>query len=153
MLSPAGYCPPACLLLVFVRCACCGRRRGIQPGVLGGSLFPPMSHIVIVSPERRAAAVVAIREFRRWFIDRYGSLFCMLCVKGADVEVHHIVPVSAGGSDDAANLVPVCAECHKIIHQLWPVRIVGGRAAYGGPREFIELCYAFMAATKPERAA
>jgi len=31
-------------------------------------------------------------------------------------EVHHIKPVSQGGSWEQENLVLLCVECHKIIH-------------------------------------
>lgn len=32
------------------------------------------------------------------------------------LEVHHVVFRSCGGSDDPANLVPLCPSCHTIIH-------------------------------------
>jgi hypothetical protein len=126
--------------------------------VCWGSTFPAtLPTIILVTEERRSAAAAAIRAFRRWFIDRYGSLFCMYCTgrgprEKSGVEIHHIVPVSAGGSDDDANLVPLCEECHKLCHQLWPVRVLGSEPIYGGPRAFLDLCWGLYLAQEPERA-
>jgi 5-methylcytosine-specific restriction protein A len=33
-------------------------------------------------------------------------------VKAAD-EVHHVVPLAAGGTHDESNLVPLCKACHS----------------------------------------
>lgn len=32
-----------------------------------------------------------------------------------DLEVHHIIPQRAGGSDELLNLIPVCQPCHNIL--------------------------------------
>jgi len=34
---------------------------------------------------------------------------------GRGLDVHHIVPRSAGGSDNVSNLIPVCRSCHSQI--------------------------------------
>jgi len=34
----------------------------------------------------------------------------------ADLEVHHITPVSEGGSDDPENLETLCSDCHDSRH-------------------------------------
>ena len=34
----------------------------------------------------------------------------------AELHAHHIVPVSKGGSHDRDNLVTICDQCHKSIH-------------------------------------
>jgi len=31
-------------------------------------------------------------------------------------QTHHIVPLSEGGTNEAANLMPVCDECHRELH-------------------------------------
>jgi 5-methylcytosine-specific restriction protein A len=62
-------------------------------------------------------------------------------------EVHHVIEVAAGGSDDLDNLISICAPCHKHItatsaggskalHRGGPRRQVnaGGTTASGGPR-------------------
>jgi len=39
---------------------------------------------------------------------------CCLCrkFKGTKIEVHHIVPVASGGSDNPDNGIPLCFDCH-----------------------------------------
>ncbi|MCS7256101.1 MAG: HNH endonuclease signature motif containing protein [Thermomicrobium sp.] len=37
---------------------------------------------------------------------------CRLCGAPA-TEVHHIVPLSSGGTHDRTNLMPLCARCHR----------------------------------------
>lgn len=32
---------------------------------------------------------------------------------GRDLDVHHVIPSSKGGSDDPENLIPVCRSCHQ----------------------------------------
>jgi hypothetical protein len=40
---------------------------------------------------------------------------CCLCKKscGVNIEVHHLVPKSNGGSDDIDNAIPLCFDCHS----------------------------------------
>ena len=40
---------------------------------------------------------------------------CELCGDKRNLEVHHIIPVVCGGSDDVSNLVVVCGRCHAIL--------------------------------------
>jgi len=42
---------------------------------------------------------------------------CQGCTAGCTVlNVHHIIPVSDGGSDDPSNLITLCEDCHSQIH-------------------------------------
>ena len=42
---------------------------------------------------------------------------CELCyAKDTKLDVHHIVPVEEGGTDDQDNLICLCRHCHKVIH-------------------------------------
>lgn len=41
---------------------------------------------------------------------------CAICNRLHGVQVHHIVPVSAGGSDDERNAIPLCPNCHDEVH-------------------------------------
>lgn len=104
----------------------------------------------MVTVERRSAAAAAIRVYRRQFIEQSGSLFCMQCQRAGSetttIEIHHIIPVSAGGSDDDTNLVTLCSECHKVVHRLWPVREHGSLMIYGGPRTFLDLMFGLAVA-------
>jgi len=73
---------------------------------------------------------------RRWREIRSAILardpVCVRCRAAAATDVHHVVPVSRGGSADEANLVGMCHACHTAI----PTRQGGGEswAAYGGHR-------------------
>ena len=40
------------------------------------------------------------------------------CSERKYIEVHHILPVSRGGSNDPSNLTTMCAHHHELIHQL-----------------------------------
>lgn len=46
---------------------------------------------------------------------------CELCLKEgryvAVEEVHHIVPLAEGGSNDESNLMSLCRSCHEKIHR------------------------------------
>lgn len=46
-----------------------------------------------------------------------GSICCN-CGKdcGNEIEYHHVVPLERGGLDIISNLVPVCYDCHSVIH-------------------------------------
>src|SRR6266849_9448943 len=43
--------------------------------------------------------------------------FCCLCLKrcGTNIEAAHIIPEAAGGSNEEANGIPVCLDCHQEI--------------------------------------
>lgn len=34
----------------------------------------------------------------------------------AELEVHHVVPIAAGGSHDLSNLITLCRRCHMAVH-------------------------------------
>lgn len=61
------------------------------------------------------------REWRR-IRDRYvlEHPFCEECLKNGVLtpveEVHHIVPVSRGGTNECSNLMSLCQSCHTKIH-------------------------------------
>lgn len=54
--------------------------------------------------------------------DRYAAAhpLCEMCLKEGRVtsveEVHHIIPVSKGGTHDPENLMSLCRSCHEKIH-------------------------------------
>lgn len=41
---------------------------------------------------------------------------CGNCGSTVNLDVHHIVPISKGGTNNFANLKTICRECHKKIH-------------------------------------
>jgi len=44
---------------------------------------------------------------------------CKICLKTTDnIEIHHIIPKSRGGSDDDRNLIRLCTKCHGLAHNV-----------------------------------
>lgn len=49
---------------------------------------------------------------------------CAICNHPHGVQVHHIVPKSADGSDEIGNAIPLCPNCHNEVHTAYgPGRI------------------------------
>ena len=59
-----------------------------------------------------------IRKCRLWMDNRE----CIHCNRAQDevrkLEVHHIVPVDEGGSDELENLRTLCLRCHRFLHAI-----------------------------------
>ncbi len=64
-------------------------------------------------PENRKHISNAI--YRQLYVECRGR--CCMCREEGIEEIHHIIPLSKGGSDAATNLAPVCASCHAEIHR------------------------------------
>ena len=43
--------------------------------------------------------------------------FCVACLAKEDLQHHHLVMRTEGGSDDDTNLVTLCTACHYKLHQ------------------------------------
>lgn len=95
---------------------------GFEPGLPEGAKIRVEVNRYERSPVNRAACIAhygvscQVCGFR--FSDRYGAL-------GNDyIEVHHRVPVSAMGGayhlDPIKDLVPVCSNCHAMLHRTQP---------------------------------
>lgn len=41
---------------------------------------------------------------------------CASCGNDDELEIHHIVPLCLGGTNNLTNLVPLCHRCHKAAH-------------------------------------
>ena len=41
--------------------------------------------------------------------------FCQYCGKPTE-HIHHLIPIFKGGDNRISNLIPLCAECHGLIH-------------------------------------
>lgn len=61
----------------------------------------------------------SVRVSVRWLVLKRDGRRCVVCGRGPEddarvkLEVDHIVPVSRGGRDDAANLQTLCIECNR----------------------------------------
>lgn len=59
----------------------------------------------------------------------YGNV-CIWCLRPASV-LHHLIPTGAGGDDAEDNRIPLCAACHRRVHDVGPLLMKGklrGRA-------------------------
>ena len=54
---------------------------------------------------------------RNILIKEKGTI-CINCQQNKNNEIifHHIVPLSLGGKDILSNIVPLCSDCHSLIH-------------------------------------
>ncbi len=71
---------------------------------------------------RAKSSRTATEGQRQSLLNRWGG--CFHCAADPDMcQIHHIVPVSAGGATKIDNMVPVCWDCHNNIHHHhWQIR-------------------------------
>ena len=76
---------------------------------------------------RAESCRTATEAQRQILIARYGG--CFHCAAHpALCQIHHIRPVSQGGSTRLDNMVPVCRDCHqRIHHHKWQIRTTNGQ--------------------------
>jgi hypothetical protein len=55
-------------------------------------------------------------EIREEVIDIFSNRCACCHQSNIPLEVHHVVPVSQGGSHQISNLVPLCSDCHSAAH-------------------------------------
>lgn len=67
---------------------------------------------VVLQREPRRKSRTLSKKKRSNVLNRDGNE-CLRCGSTTDLEVHHIIPVSRGGSDETANLATLCSDCHK----------------------------------------
>ena len=55
-------------------------------------------------------------ELRRNVLRR-DAYRCRNCnASGTELHVHHVVPLTCGGTNNESNLTTLCEQCHKAIH-------------------------------------
>jgi 5-methylcytosine-specific restriction endonuclease McrA len=42
---------------------------------------------------------------------------CSKCKKEGGVTLHHIKPISVGGTNEKSNIAPLCRKCHRGLHE------------------------------------
>lgn len=105
----------------------------------GGSYCAEHRKLLTNEYESKRAPVQKERYGKKWRVirKRYVAAhpLCEMCLKvGKCVpvdEVHHIVPLSRGGTNDESNLMSLCRSCHNKIHI-----DNGDRTAYNRGREY-----------------
>lgn len=60
------------------------------------------------------------KDIRETVLKRDGYK-CIRCGSAEDLDIHHIVPKSQGGSDELSNLRTLCRQCHATEHPDVPV--------------------------------
>lgn len=53
--------------------------------------------------------------FKRSVYEAHGRS-CVNCGSTESIELHHIVPLSVGGTNNISNIVPLCGKCHMGVH-------------------------------------
>lgn len=76
-----------------------------------------------------------------------GGYRCAKCYKKGGLELHHIDPHAAGGSDDPSNLIYLCSTCHKEWHYY-----AGGSLTFEKWLELppVQLLYAWLGNTEDQ---
>jgi hypothetical protein len=72
---------------------------------------------VLVQPGRRTTATIAPRVRREVLARDRHRCRAPGCGRTRFLEVHHVVPRERGGTNAAANLVTLCAACHRLWHE------------------------------------
>ena len=69
--------------------------------------------------EKQPTSLLSISSRTTHKIIARASLSCSICNwNQATGDIHHIIEVSEGGSNEMSNLIYVCPNCHRCIHQL-----------------------------------
>lgn len=82
------------------------------------------AHHAIIHAESIAESRNVTHSTRRTVLDRDDNR-CQRCnidvaagdEEGVDFQLHHIIPVAAGGPDHPDNLLTLCNDCHNQAHQ------------------------------------
>lgn len=120
------------------RCAVCAYAAGLQDRNTGACTYPDELPPSEIFPEGLKKSVVVNAyerndQARRKCIEHYG-VACGVCstnlesvyghVAAQFIHVHHVVPVSQIGKsynvDPVKDLIPVCPNCHSILHRRVP---------------------------------
>lgn len=65
-------------------------------------------------------------ESSREYTKRVWGGRCAVCGRTEDVEVHHLRPRKLAGTDLPENLIPLCSECHRLVHHgMFPLPLKG----------------------------
>lgn len=79
----------------------------------------------VKKPENQGKKRRPSQDHLRWLFDDEHIDYCQLCMRpraslphGTVLDVHHIIEVHDGGTDDRLNLLLLCNVCHRIVHLL-----------------------------------
>ena len=56
-------------------------------------------------------------KFEYEYLKKEKGTVCINCLSNdKPIQYHHVVPISLGGQDILSNIVPLCEDCHNLIH-------------------------------------
>ncbi|MGD9548538.1 MAG: HNH endonuclease [Candidatus Krumholzibacteriia bacterium] len=121
MAPPSGGANGPRYSLIILLCPDCGAAALPTPrGEVTAS--PPLlaaarCDAVVEDQEGRRRAVIPPRVRRT--ILRRARYACEYpgCSNTGFLEIHHRVPAAQGGTDEPANLIALCARCHRRLHE------------------------------------
>ncbi len=88
---------------------------------------------------------------RRQEILKRDDFECQVCGDDSDgLHVHHITPVSEGGSDDHENLKTLCPSCHMKAHTDATIFVEDGRVLKEPEYDWLEIAETPVAVANPE---
>jgi 5-methylcytosine-specific restriction endonuclease McrA len=59
------------------------------------------------------------------FLEAIKELQCLACGTHPPNDAHHIKTRGSGGGDDHWNLMPLCRNCHTVIHKMGLTQFIG----------------------------
>lgn len=123
-------------------CQTCGETNGLYPQVMATG--PHYARLVCANcddrfvtwlrkpdtrPKRDGKSTRLLRIIHEAWADE--PLYCLICLRdertlptGTWMEAHHVLEHTDAGADVAANLQPLCNECHSLVH--WRRRTTHG---------------------------
>ncbi|MGD9546183.1 MAG: HNH endonuclease [Candidatus Krumholzibacteriia bacterium] len=118
---PSGGATPQRYALILLQCTACGAAALPTPrGEMAAS--PPLlatarCDAVVEDQDGRRRSVIPPRVRRT--VLRRARYACEHpgCSNTGFLEIHHRVPSAQGGTDDPANLIALCARCHRRLHE------------------------------------
>lgn len=132
------------------------RRREIRENARSKAKADARNAIASAITVERRKAGRSSRDARNYRRDRQATdnPHCEVCGWTSPVgmedmmPVHHIKPLSCGGTHETTNLILLCPNCHAIAHKLWPIhRITRIERDYSGPIDRNETIEAIRRAT------
>ena len=110
-------------------------RLQLETLAAGPEAFLPVSHEERQKQLAAGRAKTQARSRARFKAGIGAELQCECCgwsprppLGRKAINAHHIVPASAGGSDEAENLIALCPNCHAMAHAIFGRKPAPGRA-------------------------
>lgn len=90
---------------------------------INNEIITHSSYIVFTKIQPKGA-IQLLNNLRKQFEEIRNQIWaekqhkCVNCGAESNLHLHHIVPLSLGGTNNIDNIVPLCEECHSKVHKL-----------------------------------